>query len=612
MADEVKNEERLDEFGQSMWNPPKAIGSIPFYPNGLLGKFFSRFFATKAQAYVGKQLGPSMDPQKAPPRLSGDTVVTSDTIKAEKGPAGFATNTTLVAIPQLEINRRNRYKDYDLMDTYPEVGAAFDIYSDDSTQRDIDSKRWQIDHVDEVVVDEVNELFENIKLDRIYWEIVRNTVKYGDCFIELILDINDPEEGIQRLKILNPNFILRVENEYGYLTDFLQEIPDAGDLTSLAAGGGMDSGKPVKYINLDKNQIVHFRLFTSDPNFYPYGKSIAALAIRIFRTLRMMEEAMVIYRLSRAPERRIFYVDVGNLPTTKAEMFIERLKEKFKKEKYYNRNSGGSVDERYNPLAMDEDFFVPTRSGVGTKIETLPGAQNLGETDDVKYFRDKLLAILKVPKDYIVEKDKSPERKANLSQLDVKFARTIVRVQHMIEVGLEKVAKRHLYLKGYPETIVKKLKITLPDPSDMFTKRKLDLNEQKSRVVMAVLGLGLFPKEYIYKEFYGLSDEKIQSYKSEVEKEMESQQQAALGAPPAAGMAPPPGQMGGAPMAPVPPPEPVAGAGGAENKTPTSQKESRELNKIENVSKILLSEPLDTSKLKIISKLLNKEERTNA
>ena len=614
MADEVNNEEeRLDEFGQSEWNPPKQLGSIPFYPTGVLGRFFSRFFATKAQAYVGKEVGPEMQSKKAPPpRLPGDTVVVSDTIKPDKGPAAFATNTTSVVIPQLEKNRRNRYKDYDLMDTYPEVGAAFDIYSDDSTQRNIDSERWEIEHVDQVVVDSVNSLFEDLKLDRIYWEIVRNTVKYGDCFVELVLDVNDPETGIQRLKILNPNYILRVENEYGYLTDFLQEIPDGADIGTFGGGAAL-SGKPVQYINLDKNQIVHFRLFTSDPNYYPYGKSIAALAIRIFRTLRMMEEAMVIYRLSRAPERRIFYVDVGNLPTTKAEMFIERLKEKFKKEKFYNQNQGG-IDERYNPLSMDEDFFVPTRSGVGTKIDTLPGAQNLGEVDDVKYFRDKLLAILKVPKDYIVEKDKSPERKANLSQLDVKFARTIVRVQHMIEVGLEKVAKRHLYLQGYPEAVVKKLKIVLPDPSDMFTKRKLDLNLQKATVVGAVQALGLFPKEYIYKEFYGLSDEIIEEYKTEVDEEMESQQQAAMAQPGMAGMAPPAAPMGGAPIPQPPPP----GAEGAENTPPTANNpttpqktESTELNNLEKVSKVLLSEHLDTHKLRVINKLINKEERNN-
>jgi hypothetical protein len=218
----------------------------------------------------------------------------------------------------------------------------------------------------------------------------------------------------------------------------------------------------------------------------------------------MMEDAMMIYRLSRAPERRIFYVDTGNLPTSKAEMFIERLKQKFKKEKYYNTPKG-TIDSRYNPMSMDEDFFVPTKNGRGTKIDTLPGATNLGEIEDVRYYRDKLLAALKVPKDYLVEKDQSPERKANLSQLDVKFARTIQRVQVDIETGLENMAKRHLQLRGYPAALIKKLKISLPEPSDMSAKRKLDIDEQKTRVIAAVQQLGLFSKDSIYREFYDMT-----------------------------------------------------------------------------------------------------------
>tara|TARA_R110002012_G_scaffold14048_8_gene59004 strand:- start:54764 stop:55720 length:957 start_codon:yes stop_codon:yes gene_type:complete len=253
-----------------------------------------------------------------------------------------------------------------------------------------------------------------------------------------------------------------------------------------------------------------------------------------------MEDAMLIYRLSRAPERRIFYVDVGNLPASKSEMFIERLKEKFKKEKFYDQKHD-TIDSRYNPMSADEDFFVPVRGNGGTKIDTLPGAQNLGEIEDVRYFRDKLLAALKVPKDYLVEKDKSPERKANLSQLDVKFARTIIRVQQSIEIGLEAIAKRHLQLKGYPASIVSDLVIKLPEPSDMFAKRKLDLDLQKTQVIGAVQALQLFPKSQIYKEYYNYTDQEIneleQKLAQDQEKEAEQMQQAGGPAPGPAGPA---------------------------------------------------------------------------
>jgi hypothetical protein len=235
---------------------------------------------------------------------------------------------------------------------------------------------------------------------------------------------------------------------------------------------------------------------------------------------------------------------------------MERIKEKFKKEKFFNSNTG-NIDARFNPLSVDEDYFVPTRNGAGTKIDTLRGAENLGEVDDVKYFRDKLLAALKIPKDYIVEFDKSPERKANLAQLDVKFARVILRVQKSIEVGLENIAKRHLQLKNYPPSLIKDLRIKLPDPSDMFAKRKLDLDEQKTRVIQAVKGLGLLSNKTIYKEYYDMSEEEIdrelEAIKEEQEQAMadqaEQQAAAAAAAPapaaPQAGAAPGYGEAGG-------------------------------------------------------------------
>ena len=400
------------------------------------------------------------------------------------------------------------------MDAYPEIGSAFDIYADDSTQRNTKNERWAIKSESHEVVEEVMALFEKIRLDRLYWDITRNAVKFGDCFIETIVDENNPNAGVQKLKILNPNFILRVEDKYGYLSNFLQEIPNKSSWDSMNT---YESSKHTKYIELDKNQIIHFKLFTSDPKFYPYGKSIANMAVQVFRSLKLMEDAMLIYRLARAPERRIFYIDVGNLPSGKAEMFIERVKEKFKKEKYFNK---GGIDERYNPLSADEDFFVPVKGGSqGTKIETLPGAQNLGEVADVQYFRDKLLAALKIPKDFIVEKDKSPERKANLSQLDVKFARTISRVQHAMELGLEDIARTHLRFKEFPESLIKAVRIELPDPSDMFTKRKLEIDEAKLRIIQGVTATGLFPKEHIYKEYYDMSEGQIKLIKNQLEQE---------------------------------------------------------------------------------------------
>lgn len=533
MADEI--EDNIEESGYTNFGGSENRAGSYYTPTGPIGRFFAKFFATKAQLPAAAAIDGKVAPE------TGDTVVSTEVIKDSPSPDGPAVGgiSRNPILPQLELNRRRRYKDYEEMDEYPEIGAAFDIYSDDSTQRGLRGERWTVKSDSDMVISEVESMFDQIRLDKLLWDVIRNTVKYGDCFTELIIDVNKPQEGIKKIKILNPNWILRVENEFGYLKKFLQEIPNM-ETMQYAEVGQSNVNRPVKYIELDKNQIVHFRLHTSDPIFYPYGKSIAALCHRVFRSLKMMEDAMMIYRLSRAPERRIFYVDTGNLPTSKAEMFIERLKQKFKKEKFYN-SPKGTVDSRYNPMSMDEDFFVPTKNGRGTKIDTLPGATNLGEIEDVKYYRDKLLAGLKIPKDYIVEKEQSPERKANLSQLDVKFARTIQRVQVDVETGLENMAKRHLQLRGYPASMIKGLKIRLPEPSDMSEKRKLDVNEQKTRVVQAVQGLNLFPKETLYREFYDMTEDEVKRTKDKIDKEQEEDQKDQG----AAGAGPGPGEAGG-------------------------------------------------------------------
>ena len=519
MANEVDETLTEDSIGNTTFSPSPGAATGPYFiPTGRLGMFLAKFFATKAAPYMAKQSDDGPTPQAA---LAGDTVQSAEIIAPDNLPVAGAVSRTTLQIPELERSRRNRYRRFDQMDNYPEIGVAFDTYSDDATQKNLRNERWTVLSDSQLVVDEVNNCFREIQLDRDYWDIVRNTCKYGDCFIETILDVNRPKEGLKRIKILNPNYILRVENEYGYLTDFLQEIPESKDWRSF--GSVATEMENSKYITLDRNQIVHFRLRTADPAYYPYGKSVAATAMTVFRSLKLMEDAMLIYRLSRAPERRVFYIDIAQLPSTKAEMFIEKVKEKFKKEKFYNPNDG-TIDSRYNPLSADEDFFVPTRGNQGTKIETLPGAQNLGDVDDVKYFRDKLLAAMKVPKDYIVEKDKSPERKANLSQLDAKFARVICRVQQQIEIGLEQIARRHLALLGFPASQLKNLRIQLPDPSDVFTKRKMEIDEQKARVVQAVHATQLFSKKSIYKEFYDMTDQQIEKMQEEIEKEREDQQ----------------------------------------------------------------------------------------
>lgn len=577
MADELKNN-KLNE-GYTEFNSINQRVGTNLSPVGRIGKFLASFFATKAQ----KEAVELMDGEE----IQGDTIVTDQVIKQDGNPAAGSVNRTYL-VSQLELNRKKRYAEYEKMDEYPEIGAAFDIYADESTQKGLKGERWTINSGNDLANEEIEKLFRTIDLKSFLWDIVRNTVKYGDNFIELILDTNKPKMGVRKVKILNPNYILRKENEFGYLEKFMQEVPNEQAITY----GHQADQQPLKLIDLDKHQIVHFRLHTSDPVFYPYGKSIAALSHRIYRSLKMMEDAMMIYRITRAPERRIFYVDTGNLPTGKAEAFMERLKAKFKKEKFYNP-SKGNVDSRFNPMSMDEDYFVPMKNGKGTQIETLPGAQNLDQIDDVLYYRDKLLASLKIPKDYIVEKDKSPERKANLSQLDAKFGRAISRIQQSIEKGLEEIAKRHLQLRGFPASIVREVEISLPEASDVAVKRKLEIDEQKIRILQAVQGLGLLSKDAIYREYFEYSEDEVRKMKAEVKKEQEEQKQYDLAAAGAAGA------EGGAgnidPNGAAPTPQPT---------TEETERSSAELLEI-----LMEKTGVNGSQKLILDRMINKENR---
>lgn len=593
----TKINEGYTEFSPSRGSISSWFGSW-YYPVGRTGKFFAKFLSGRnAPELPTTGTIPQIAPSEPHP-LEGDTLL-------RRIPLGSITPhkaDQMIPINEEEIERKRRYQEFEDMDAYPEVAAAFDIYADDSTQLNLDGTKWEIETDDQLAKDEINLLFEELSLPNFLWDIVRNTVKYGDCFIELVVDIANIKRGIQRIKILDPNYIYRIENNLGILTDFLQEIPIQTDSTIFGKIGSSTMQRVVT--PLDKNQIVHFRMFTSDPTYYPYGKSIAAAARSIYKSLKMMEDAMLIYRLTRAPERRIFYIDTGNLPASKSEHYLEMQKNKFKKEKYYNRNTG-QIDARFNPMSQDEDFFVAVNGkGSGTKIDTLKGAENLGEVDDVKYFRDKLLATLKIPKDYIVEKEQSPERKANLSQLDVKFARVILRVQECIQIGLETIAKRHLLIKGYPPLTVSKLKIKLPEPSDLSAKRQLDIDEQKARLVQAVKGLNIFPIDYIYKNYYQMNDNEVEEIKKQLEKQAADPILGPVAAnmPPGTPMAPPgaaPGMGAPPPGGAGPGPMEAGGQEGAENVPPTQLEDID----YQELRQLMISEGLSDEAIKIVEEL---------
>ncbi len=324
------------------------------------------------------------------------------------------------------------------------------------------------------IKDELEFLFLNRKmlnLNRNAWTWFKNLCIYGDQFMEIVIDPEDPKRGIFRVVPLPPETMYRIETVKSKLIEF-QQSKEGPDYQAIVRGSVTDMSdtelNQTTAIRFAPNQIVHFRIGDDRKTFYPYGQSLIEPARAPAHSLRLMEDAMVVYRLVRAPERRVFYIDVGQLPPFKAEAFLDRLKDQFRKRKIAN-NSGNSganqVEERWQPPAQDEDYWLPIRPNSNTRIDTLPGAENLGEIDDAVYFRNKLLTALNFPKNYFNNEDPAATR-ITLSAQDVKFARMIERLQSSFEDGLTEIAERHLQLRGYPDESYRDLKIKMTPPSD--------------------------------------------------------------------------------------------------------------------------------------------------
>jgi hypothetical protein len=331
------------------------------------------------------------------------------------------------------------------------------------------------------VKNEIEFLFFNrnmVNLNKNGWSWFKNLCVNGDHFLEIIINPENPEEGVYKTSTLPAETMYRIETTRGKLIEFQQskEGPDYTSLTNpidLSSNRDMEKSTAIRF---SPYQIIHFRIGEDRKTFYPYGVSLIEPARSPAHQLRLMEDSMVVYRLARASERRVFYIDVGQLPPHKVDSLMDRMKDQFRKRKVAGGYGEGAdkVDERWQPPAVDEDFWLPLRPGSNTRIETLPGAQSLGEVDDAIYFRTKLFVSLNFPKNYFSGDDINIT-KVSLSSQDVKFARKIERLQASFEDGLYELADRHLTLRGYPQELYKDLKIKMTPPSDWRELSRLDV-----------------------------------------------------------------------------------------------------------------------------------------
>ena len=399
-----------------------------------------------------------------------------------------------------EPNRIASFYDYESMEFTPEISTALDIYSEESTTPNQDGYLLQIysesKRIKSILVDLfVNNLDINTNLPM--W--VRNTCKYGDNFVYLKLDTEKGVTGCIQL----PN--IEIERlERGMESRTVNATPNPNDK-------GLRFNWKVKDMEFNTWEIAHFRLLGDDRKL-PYGTSMLEKARRIWKQLVLAEDAMLIYRTSRAPERRVFKVFVGNMDDKDVEAYVQRVANKFKREQVVDSKTG-NVDLRFNQMAVDQDYFVPVRDVAQTMpIETLAGATNLSEIADIEYIQKKLLTALRIPKAYLGFEEVLGDGK-NLSLLDIRFARTINKIQKAIIAELNKIAIIHLFLLGFEDEL-HNFTLGLTNPSKQADLLMIDV--WKEKVILYKDMVSEIPKSiqptsatWAKKHIFGFSDEDI-------------------------------------------------------------------------------------------------------
>ena len=401
-----------------------------------------------------------------------------------------------------EPTRLASFYDYESMEYTPEISTALDIYAEESTTPNQDGYVLQVYSESKRIKGILVDLFINkldINTNLAMW--IRNMCKYGDNFVYLKLNQDEGVTGCLQL----PNIEIE-RHERGMQLKTFSATPDPNQ-------------KSLTFTWKEKNvefktwEIAHFRLLGDDRKL-PYGTSMLEKSRRIWKQLVLSEDAMLIYRTSRAPERRVFKVFVGNMNDNDVEAYVQRVANKFKREQIVDKNSG-NVDLRFNQMAVDQDYFIPVRDAAqASPIETLPGAQNLSEIADIEYIQKKLVTALRIPKAYLGFEEPVGDGK-NLSLLDIRFARTINRIQKSCIAELNKIAIIHLFLLGFEDEL-QNFTLGLTNPSKQADLLMIDV--WKEKVLLYKDMVSEIPKSiqptsatWAKKHIFGFSDDEIKT-----------------------------------------------------------------------------------------------------
>ena len=450
-------------------------------------------------------------------------------------------------------NRIERYLQYDTMDMDSEVNAALDIIAEFCSQKNRENHTpFTLFYKTKATNSEIAILREYLqqwcklqKFETRIFRIVRNVFKYGDAFF-----IRDPEN--KKWVYIDPGKITKVivnESEGKAPEQYvIRDLnPNFQDLvvttinpntmntnnrgTSYAAGGAAARGNASAYpispgtrfsnnqneVAIEAKHVVHLSLSEGLDNNFPFGNSLLENVFKVYKQKELLEDAIIIYRVQRAPERRVFYVDVGNMPSHLAMSFVERVKNEINQRRLPSATGGGTnvIDSAYNPLSINEDYFFPqTAEGRGSKVETLPGGTNLGEIDDLKYFTNKLFRGLRIPSSYLPTGADDSQAQYNDGRVgtayiqELRFNNYCQRLQSLMQEIFDQEFKLYLYDRGV-NIDSSMFELQFQPPQNFATYRQAELDGQRVPQFQQLLQVPHMSKRFAMKRFLGLTDEEM-------------------------------------------------------------------------------------------------------
>jgi len=391
--------------------------------------------------------------------------------------------------------RIDLFRDYDSMDMDPIIASALDIFADECTPKNEQGNILKIHHPDDKIKQILENLFYDImNVEFTLWPWTRNLVKYGDLFLQLEI-----AEGLGIVNVL-PLSSYETTRVEGFDPTNPQRVKFVYAPYQNPLGGMSQTPKK----ELENYEVAHFRL-NSDPNFLPYGKSMIEGGRRVWKQIMLMEDAMLIHRIMRAPEKRIFKIDVGNIPPTEVDQYMQKIIQSSKKVPFVDEKTG-EYNLKFNMMNMIEDYYMPVRGNDnGTSIDTLKGLEYT-MTDDLNYLKNKLMAALKIPKAFLGYSEDT-NGKATLAAMDVRFAKTIERIQRVLVSELTKIAIIHLYAQGIDDESLTNFTLELTIPSKIYEQEKVELYTSKVALITQMQQTKMFSKKWMYESIMGFAQD---------------------------------------------------------------------------------------------------------